>query len=250
MMMIYVLSTIITSTVYRAYELCTNLLRIYNYMLAGGHLRRASLHLRRHLRRAVLDGACGWRSPAAPAAGRLRQRLRRAGEPTYRTAAAGEPTYRTAVGGAFGGRVRWRRRDSLPAVAAAAGGRGLGEAGARAWRGGRAAAAVGLSGVVSPILHSAYFHSQFLRVQPLGPRDAVCTRHEVQLQRTGRQCCTQASLAICAGDGNALHHGCPMALCEVRDAARAGTGACCHPRQDPARGPVPPPHAGPHGKTH
>ena len=101
----------------------------------------------RHLRRAVLDGACGWRSPA----GRLRQRLRRAGELTYRTAAAGEPTYRTAAGGAFGGRVRWRRRDSLPAVAAAAGGRGLGEAGARAWRGGRAAAAVGLSGVVSTV---------------------------------------------------------------------------------------------------
>ena len=118
---------------------------------SGGHLRRAILHLRRHLRRAVLDGACGWRSPAAPAAGRLRQRLRRAGEPTYRTAAAGEPTYRTAAGGAFGGRVRWRRRDSLPAVAAAAGGRGLGEAGARAWRGGRAAAAVGLSGVVSTV---------------------------------------------------------------------------------------------------
>ena len=63
-----------------------------------------SLHLRRHLRRAVLDGACGWRSPAAPAAGRLRQRLRRAGEPTYHTVA----------GGAFGGRVWWRRRDSLP----------------------------------------------------------------------------------------------------------------------------------------
>ena len=105
----------------------------------------------RHLRRAVLAGACAWRSPAAPAAGRLRQRLRRAGEPTYRTAAAGEPTYRTAAGGAFGGRVRWRRRDSLPAVAAAAGGRGLGEAGARAWRGGRAAAAVGLSGVVSTV---------------------------------------------------------------------------------------------------
>ena len=37
----------------------------------GGHLRRASLHLRRHLRRAVLDGPCGWRSPAEPAAGRL-----------------------------------------------------------------------------------------------------------------------------------------------------------------------------------
>ena len=100
-----------------------------------------SLHLRRHLRRAVLDGACGWRSPAAPAAGRLRQRLRRAGEPTYHTVA----------GGAFGGRVRWRRRDSLPAVAAAAGGRGLGEAGARAWRGGRATAAVELSGVVSTV---------------------------------------------------------------------------------------------------
>ena len=107
----------------------------------GGHLRRASLHLRRHLRRAVLDGACGWRSPAAPAAGRLRQRLRRAGEPTYRTVA----------GGAFGGRVRWRQRDSLPAVAAAAGGRGLGEAGARAWRGGRAAAAVEPSGIVSTV---------------------------------------------------------------------------------------------------
>jgi len=81
-------------------------------------LRRASLHLLRHLRRAVLDSACGWRSPAA---GRLLQRLRRAGKPTYRTAAAGEPTYRTAAGGAFargsGGAggiayLRWRQRQA------------------------------------------------------------------------------------------------------------------------------------------
>ena len=81
-------------------------------------LRRASLHLLRHLRRAVLDSACGWRSPAA---GRLLQRLRRAGKPTYRTAAAGEPTYRTAAGGAFargsGGAggiayLRWRLRQA------------------------------------------------------------------------------------------------------------------------------------------
>jgi hypothetical protein len=81
-------------------------------------LRRASLHLLQHLRRAVLDSACGWRSPAA---GRLLQRLRRAGKPTYRTAAAGEPTYRTAAGGAFargsGGAggiayLRWRLRQA------------------------------------------------------------------------------------------------------------------------------------------
>ena len=60
---------------------------------------------------------------AAPAAGDLRWCLRRAvsggsscgerasgGPPP----AAGEPTHRTAAGGAFGGRVRRRRWDSLP----------------------------------------------------------------------------------------------------------------------------------------
>ena len=37
------------------------------------YLRRASLHLQRHLRRAVSCGACGGRSPAAPAVGRHRR---------------------------------------------------------------------------------------------------------------------------------------------------------------------------------
>lgn len=62
--------------------------------------------LRRRLRRVISGGACGGRSPAAAAAASGLWRAEACGP--------GEPTYRTAAGGAFGGRFRRRRRDSLP----------------------------------------------------------------------------------------------------------------------------------------
>ena len=78
--------------------------------------------------------AAGWHTGAPAVGGRLRR-------------AADEPTYRTAAGGAFGWRIRRRRRGSLPPQAPAVDGRR--EAGACAWRGGQAAAVVAASGLAA-----------------------------------------------------------------------------------------------------
>ena len=133
MMMIYVLSTIILPP-------CIAYVRIYMLPTASFLFLYARVACKKIRMEA---GGLGWC---------LRMAVSGGGPASLRTVQRRSVSLLTVPSeGGSGGPGGITRRDSLPAVAAAAGGRGLGEAGARAWRGGRATAAVELSGVVSTV---------------------------------------------------------------------------------------------------